>query len=101
MVSKTVRTRATCLLVPNAARVRTKLLHHPDGGPTDKGYIYPKIAIHSHTPHNLLFGILSVIVFGVFGVISSLLVFCAFSLHSRYFSSLFLLQFIYFKLLEF
>jgi len=49
-VSKTVWTRATCPHVPNAARVRTKLLHRPEGGP-HKGYIYPRIAALSSIPH--------------------------------------------------
>jgi hypothetical protein len=37
-VSKTVQTRATCLLVPNAARVWTTLMHRPDGDPTEAIY---------------------------------------------------------------
>jgi hypothetical protein len=56
-VSKTVWTRATCLFVPNAARVQTTLMHRPDGDPTEALYT-PDCRILSHTPHNLLFGIL-------------------------------------------
>jgi len=37
-VSKTVQTCATCPHVPNAAHVRTKLLHSPDGDPTEAIY---------------------------------------------------------------
>jgi hypothetical protein len=48
-VSKTVWTRATCLLVPNAARVRTKLLHRPDGDPTEA--IYTPESPFSPIPH--------------------------------------------------
>jgi hypothetical protein len=35
MVRIVVRTRATCPLVSNAARVRMALIHRPDGDPTD------------------------------------------------------------------
>jgi hypothetical protein len=56
-VSKTVRTSVTCLLVPNAARVRTTLIHRLDRDPTEAIYT-PDCHILSHTPHNLLFGIL-------------------------------------------
>jgi len=52
-----VQTRATCLLVPNAARVRTMLMYRPDGDPTEAIYTLD-CRILSHTPHNLLFGIL-------------------------------------------
>jgi len=48
-VSKTVRTRATCLLVPNAARVWTKLLHRSDGDPTEA--IYTLESPFSPIPH--------------------------------------------------
>jgi hypothetical protein len=34
MVSHTIRTRATCLHVSNAARIRTTLILCPDGDPT-------------------------------------------------------------------
>jgi hypothetical protein len=34
-VSNTVRTRTTCLLVPNAARVRTTLMHRSDRDPIE------------------------------------------------------------------
>jgi hypothetical protein len=38
VVSKTVWTRATCLLVPNAARVQMTLMHRSDGDPTEAIY---------------------------------------------------------------
>jgi hypothetical protein len=56
-ISKTVRTHATCLLFSNAARVRTTLMHRLDGDPTEAIYT-PDCRILSHTPHNLLIGIL-------------------------------------------
>jgi len=37
-ISNTVQTCATCLLVPNVARVRTTLMHRPDGDPTEAIY---------------------------------------------------------------
>jgi hypothetical protein len=51
-----VRTRATCLLVPNAARVRTRLMHRPDKDPTEAIYtpespLSPPYPTKSHLWH--------------------------------------------------
>jgi hypothetical protein len=51
-----VRTRETSLLISEAARVRTALIHRLDGDPTEAIY-GADCRIPSHTPQNLFFGI--------------------------------------------
>jgi len=98
-VSKTVWTHATCLLVPNAARVQTTLMHRPDGDTTEAIHT-PESPLSPPYPTKSPLWLFVSDCFWCFGVISSLLVFLCILTPSRYFSSLFLFQFIYFKLLE-
>jgi hypothetical protein len=73
-VSKTVWTRPTCLLVPNAALVRTTLMHRPDGDPTKAIYTPESPLSPPYPTKSPLWHFVSDC-FWCFGVISSLLVF--------------------------
>jgi hypothetical protein len=73
-VSKTVRTRATCLLVPNATRVQTTLMYRPDEDPTEAIYTPESLLSPPYPTKSPLWHFMSDC-FWCFGVISSLLVF--------------------------
>jgi len=73
-VSKTVRTRATCLLVPNASRVRTTLVYRPDRDPTEAIYTPESPLSPPYPTKSPLWHFVSDC-FWCFGIISSILVF--------------------------
>jgi len=88
-----VRTRATSLLLFEAASVRTSSIHRPDGDPT-KAIKTPARGIHSLPPQNHCFWLF------VSYVGFKFLACCIFLSYFRYFSSLFLFSFFFLKLLE-
>jgi hypothetical protein len=88
-----VRTRTTCLLVPNVVRFRTALIHRPDGDPTGtiKG---PGRRISSLPHQKVSFWHLVSSFLRAFGFISPLLVFLCINLTFQVFFLSFSLQFI-------
>jgi len=94
-VSKTVRTRVTCLLVPNAARVRTTLMHRPDRYPIEAIYT-PESPLSPPYPTKSPLRHFVSDCFWRFGVISSLLVFlCILTPFQVFFYSLSVLVYLF------
>jgi hypothetical protein len=88
-----VRTRATCLLLSEAANVRTSSLHRPDGNSTSAIYC-PDRRILSTLPHTIpLFGCFRVKSVSFLIFLLLLLVLLLIISHSRYVFNCFLCNF--------